>query len=446
MVIPATCVGAVLGQKGRVIRGITRDSGAKLILEVGERWGPGGGPPVGGGVPERVMSIWGTAEQSEAAVRAVAAVVWEELGKGEEVELKLRARHELIGRLIGKGGENVKAMMTETGTSVSCAQELHPVYASGERYDAYGKEPEVLERTVSIRGSRQDVLRCLDAVTAALRDAWRHLQPRPHAQAPAPNLYPQPYPVYHPSYLTLPPLPLNANLVAPPAAALVQPQAAETVYLYVPANVVGALIGPKGAHIRNLIRVTGAEVRVETAGKGPMKEGPGGASGGGGGKEEGGESQQPRPRRRGSSEAVVRCVVIQGGPESQLRAQFWIFQRVCESRQIYFDDVKLTTDCPVPNSALGRLIGRQGQHLKDLQRSYSADLHILKPKDPEDPHNLPLLRIAANFNASQAIQARLRVLLHTNANYQQGPRSAHPSNPHPHPNPNSNTPNAAPHN
>lgn len=36
----------------------------------------------------------------------------------------------------------------------------------------------------------------------------------------------------------------------------------ETTFLYIPNNAVGAIIGTKGSHIRNIIRFSGASVKI----------------------------------------------------------------------------------------------------------------------------------------------------------------------------------------
>jgi len=36
----------------------------------------------------------------------------------------------------------------------------------------------------------------------------------------------------------------------------------ETTFLYIPNNAVGAIIGTKGTHIRNIIRFSGASVKI----------------------------------------------------------------------------------------------------------------------------------------------------------------------------------------
>lgn len=55
----------------------------------------------------------------------------------------------------------------------------------------------------------------------------------------------------------------------PPYPGMYQPGASqgagdtqETTYLYIPNNAVGAIIGTKGSHIRNIIRFSGASVKI----------------------------------------------------------------------------------------------------------------------------------------------------------------------------------------
>lgn len=60
-----------------------------------------------------------------------------------------------------------------------------------------------------------------------------------------------------PASAVLPPGPLGGR--SPVAGVL------ETVNIWVPNNIVGALIGTKGMHIRNVIRMTGATIRIESS-------------------------------------------------------------------------------------------------------------------------------------------------------------------------------------
>ena len=62
----------------------------------------------------------------------------------------------------------------------------------------------------------------------------------------------------------------------------------ETTYLYIPNNSVGAIIGTKGSHIRNIIRFSGASVKIA-----------------------------PQDSDKPADQQIDRKVTIVGSPESQ---------------------------------------------------------------------------------------------------------------------------------
>lgn len=70
----------------------------------------------------------------------------------------------------------------------------------------------------------------------------------------------------------------------------------ETTYLYIPNNAVGAIIGTKGSHIRNIIRFSGASVKIA-----PIDET---------------KPQETQNERR---------VTIIGSPEAQWKVKYRIF-------------------------------------------------------------------------------------------------------------------------
>lgn len=86
----------------------------------------------------------------------------------------------------------------------------------------------------------------------------------------------------------------------PPYPGMYQPGASqgagdtqETTYLYIPNNAVGAIIGTKGSHIRNIIRFSGASVKIA-----PL--------------------DQDKPQ----DTQTERKVTIVGSPESQWKVRF----------------------------------------------------------------------------------------------------------------------------
>lgn len=104
-----------------------------------------------------------------------------------------------------------------------------------------------------------------------------------------------------------------APTTAPLAHATASPQMhgpAEVVHIWVPNNIVGALIGTKGVHIRNVMRLTGAHIRIETV------------------KTEPGQQQQQQQQgggdRRQQTEAERR-VTITGSDQQQYKVRKYPF-------------------------------------------------------------------------------------------------------------------------
>ena len=89
--------------------------------------------------------------------------------------------------------------------------------------------------------------------------------------------------------------------------------------------------------------------------------------------------------------------------------QFWIYQRVCEQSYVYFDEVRLVTEVAVPTKLVGRIIGKAGANVRELQRVTGASVKI--PETAEDEADETIVRITANFHASQHVQARIRQLV-----------------------------------
>lgn len=114
------------------------------------------------------------------------------------------------------------------------------------------------------------------------------------------------YPMYQPASGQLP----GANDVQ------------ETTYLYIPNNAVGAIIGTKGSHIRNIIRFSGANVKIA-----PL------------------EADKP------SEQQTERKVTIVGTPEAQWKAQYLIYEKMREEGFVSgTDDVRLTVEILVASS------------------------------------------------------------------------------------------------
>lgn len=122
--------------------------------------------------------------------------------------------------------------------------------------------------------------------------------------------------------------PIHAAAAQPPAGAAFPPVAAaagatpcltEVVHIWVPNNIVGALIGTKGVHIRNIMRLTGAHIRIEST---KNEAGASGDQAQQPEKEE--ESAQQQPQNQGAgdrqqSSETERRVTITGTDQQQYK-------------------------------------------------------------------------------------------------------------------------------
>ncbi len=144
----------------------------------------------------------------------------------------------------------------------------------------------------------------------------------------------------------------------------------ETVYLYIPSVAVGAIIGTKGSFIKNIIKASGASVKIT-----PMT-----------------------PEE--SKNATERQVVITGNADSQCKAQFYIFEKIRQERFLNDDIVKLKAEIQVPALIVGRIIGKSGKNVRELQRSTGATIKL--PEDANTSQTNPVVvRIYGTFNSSQ---------------------------------------------
>merc|ERR1719445_572480 len=136
----------------------------------------------------------------------------------------------------------------------------------------------------------------------------------------------------------------------------------ETTYLYIPNTAVGAIIGTKGSHIRNIIKFSGSSVKISSA----EEEEAAAASGGSVG--------QPAAAVAAAgldpaAATAQRRVTIVGAPEAQWKAQYLIFQKLREEGfAAGNDDIRLTVEITVPSAQVGRIIGKGGQNVREMQR------------------------------------------------------------------------------
>ncbi|CAL8306296.1 unnamed protein product [Merluccius merluccius] len=201
--------------------------------------------------------------------------------------------------------------------------------------------------------------------------------------------------LFPPSSSMPPPPPGNSSPGAPYGSFGTQEQ--ETVHVYIPAQAVGAIIGKKGQHIKQLSRFAGASIKIAQA------EAP---------------------------DAKMRQVIVTGPPEAQFKAQGRIYGKLKEEN--FFgpkEEVKLETHIKVAAAAAGRVIGKGGKTVNELQNLTAAEVVVPREQTP-DENDQVIVKIIGHFYASQLAQRKIRDIL-TQVRQQQKGGMGGRASPHP---------------
>uniref|UniRef100_A0A8C1SPY6 Insulin-like growth factor 2 mRNA binding protein 2a n=1 Tax=Cyprinus carpio TaxID=7962 RepID=A0A8C1SPY6_CYPCA len=355
MLVPTQFVGAIIGKEGLTIKNITKQTQSKVDIHRKEN----------AGAAEKPISIHSTPEGCSAACRMIMDIMQKEADDTkvtEDIPLKILAHNSLVGRLIGKEGRNLKKIEEETETkiTISSLQDL-TIYNP--------------ERTIIVKGSIEACCRAEVEIMRKLREAYENDTAAINQQT---NLIPG---------LSLSALGIFSTglSVLPPAAGPrgippVSPQAPEqeVVYLFIPTQAVGAIIGKKGQHIKQLARFAGASIKIAPA---------------------------------ESPDVTQRMVIITGPPEAQFKAQGRIFGKLKEEN--FFsgkEEVKLETHIKVPSSAAGRVIGKGGKTVNELQNLTSAEVIVPRDQTPDENDEV-FVKISGHFFASQTAQRKIREII-----------------------------------
>jgi len=402
ILVASDLVGAVIGRKGATIRAITQSSRARVDVHRKDN----------AGSLEKAITIYGNPENCTSACKRILEVMrdeYEATNKTGEVALKIVAHNNLIGRIIGKGGATIKKVMDDTNTKV--------MVSSVNDVNSFN-----LERVITIKGAIEDISRAESAISTKLRQSYESdLQTFAPQSAMFPGLHPMammstgaggpqqrgerygpmsggpPPPMYGgqqgPGYPPMYPTAFGSSAYD---------NFEETVFMYIPNYSVGAIIGTKGSHIRNIIRFSGASLKIEDQPNAPISDSP-----------------SPNP-----NEVPERKVTIVGTPEAQWKAQYLIFEKIRDEYGGGYDDVKLTVELVIPSSHVGRLIGKGGQNVRDLQRSTGAAIKLPQQGTHQSQDEDACVQIAGQFYSVQSAQRRVRSMVH--AAQGSGRRSASP--------------------
>uniref|UniRef100_A0A2I2YZH9 RRM domain-containing protein n=1 Tax=Gorilla gorilla gorilla TaxID=9595 RepID=A0A2I2YZH9_GORGO len=145
----------------------------------------------------------------------------------------------------------------------------------------------------------------------------------------------------------------------------------EIVNLFIPTQAVGTIIGKKGAHIKQLAGFATASIKIAP------EEGP---------------------------DVNKRMVIITWPPEAQFKAQGQIFGKLKEEN--FFnpkEEVKLEAHIRVPSSTTGRVIGKGGKTVNELQNLTSAEVIVPRDQTPDENEEM-IVRIIGHFFASPTVK------------------------------------------
>ncbi|XP_069180466.1 insulin-like growth factor 2 mRNA-binding protein 2 isoform X3 [Procambarus clarkii] len=386
-------VGAIIGRQGSTIRTITQQTRARVDVHRKDN----------AGSLEKAITIYGNPENCTNACKRILEVMQEEAdntnkgiledlqeeaentSKGE-IPLKILAHNNLIGRIIGKGGTTIKKIMDDTSTKITVSS-INDINSFN------------LERIITIKGNIEDIAMAENMISARLRTSYESdLQAFAPQSAMFPGLHPMAmmstvgfglprggsgsaagmgmYGSSPTSYPPLYPTPIPGQQGSQGSEVC-----EEVAFLYIPNSAVGAIIGTKGSHIRNIIRFSGASVKIA-----PLEE-------------------EGRP-----AEQTERKVTIVGTPEAQWKAQFLIFEKIREEGYgVGVEDVRLTVEIVVPSSQVGRIIGKGGQNVRDLQRQTGSVIKL--PQQGSTTSEETTVHIVGPFFSVQSAQRRIRAII-----------------------------------
>uniref|UniRef100_T1JD27 RRM domain-containing protein n=1 Tax=Strigamia maritima TaxID=126957 RepID=T1JD27_STRMM len=363
-------VGAIIGRQGGTIRQITQQTRARVDVHRKDN----------AGSLEKAITVYGAPENCTNACRKILEVMCQEAqntNKGE-IPLKILAHNNLIGRIIGKNGNTIKHIMQETDTKITVSS-IHDVNSFN------------LERTITIKGTVENMSKAEAMISAKLRQSYENdlaamapqtmMFPGLHPMAMMSTLGagfprgPAPYGVYGSSGSYMPtmyPGSMVPSQQTPPQ---------ETTFLYIPNAAVGAIIGTKGTHIRNIIRFSGASVKIA-----------------------------PLNKDEPADHTTERKVTIVGSPEAQWKAQFLIFEKMREEGFAGTDDVRLKVEIMVPSSQVGRIIGKGGQNVRELQRVTGSIIKLPEENQSTSAEETSV-HIIGPFYSVQSAQRRIRAMI-----------------------------------
>uniref|UniRef100_A0A671U160 Insulin-like growth factor 2 mRNA binding protein 1 n=1 Tax=Sparus aurata TaxID=8175 RepID=A0A671U160_SPAAU len=347
LLVPTQYVGAIIGKEGATIRNITKQTASKIDVHRKEN----------AGAAEKPISIHSTPEGCSAACRMILDIMQQEAKDtktADEVPLKILAHNNFVGRLIGKEGRNLKKVEQDTDTKIT----ISPL----QDLTLYNPE-----RTITVKGPIEACCLAEVEVMKKVREAYENDIAAMNQQThliPGLNLGAL---GLFPSSSNMPPPPPGNSTSGAPYGCFGAPEQ-ETVHVYIPAQAVGAIIGKKGQHIKQLSRFAGASIKMVL-------------------------------------KLIIKVFVC------PLQAQGRIYGKLKEEN--FFgpkEEVKLETHIKMAAAAAGRVIGKGGKTVNELQNLTAAEVVVPREQTP-DENDQVIVKINGHFYASQLAQRKIRDIL-----------------------------------
>jgi len=398
IIVSSDFVGAMIGKQGQTIRKITSESRARVDIHRRESH-----------VPDTMVTIKGSPDSCTKASQEIMKVVRQEaesLNRGT-VPFRILCPNSICGRIIGKQGNVIKVFMEKTNTNIVVSS-FDP-YPNG-LMDAGNS---FMDRVITLTGSTENCAKAEEKISEKMRQCFdQDVGSYPQRMMfPGMPGFPM-MPSINPFQSMRPQLPYMGSAAASsyyqgavqtPTPVMQQP---EIVQLYIPEKSVGAVIGSKGQNIKNIMSLSGARIKILGAND---KNGSG----------ENNTFNHAQDERK---------AVLSGSPEAQWKAQFYIFEKIKnELRLAAHDEVHLRTEIMVPKQSIGRIIGKGGQNVKEMQRVSGAIVQ-LPMEDQGDVEEVPVT-IIGHFYATQSAQRRIRSLMAVFMRAQPPPRRMRPGAP-----------------
>uniref|UniRef100_A0A671T295 Insulin-like growth factor 2 mRNA-binding protein 2 n=1 Tax=Sinocyclocheilus anshuiensis TaxID=1608454 RepID=A0A671T295_9TELE len=359
ILVPTQFVGAIIGKEGLTIKNITKQTQSKVDIHRKEN----------AGATEKAITIHSSKEGCSQACRMILEIMEKEANDTkivEEVPLKILANNSLVGRLIGKEGRNLKKIEQDTGTKITIS--------SLQDLTIYNQE-----RTITVRGGVEECCNAEVEIMKKLREAHENDVASLNQTNMMPGLNMNALGIFSSGLSVLPPASgLRGSLSASANYSPLLTAEQEVVYLFVPTPAVGALIGKKGQHIRELAHYAGASIKIAAP---------------------------------DNPDDPERMVIITGPPEAQFKAQGRIYGKLKEEN--FFtakEDVKLEAHIKVPLTAAGRVIGKGGKTVNELQNLTSAEVIVPRDQTPDENDEV-FVKIIGHFFASQTAQRKIREII-----------------------------------